>query len=168
MVCNLHARRFTVGGGEVGALLDSLSGDDDRLWPRSWPAMRFDRPLEVGAFGGHGPIRYHVESYLPGRSVRFRFSAPRGFDGYHEFSVVCSSPGSVELRHLMVVRLRSIAWLSYPLVWRPMHDALIEDCLDRAERALTGTVAEPTRWSLAVRLLRSLAGRLDRTRARNQ
>jgi hypothetical protein len=40
------------------------------------------------------------------------------------------------------------------LVFRPLHDALIEDSLDRAEHAVTGIVARPARWSGTVRQLR--------------
>ncbi|AZS71029.1 hypothetical protein DDE74_08815 [Streptomyces lydicus] len=41
---------------------------------------------------------------------------------------------------------------------RPLHDAAPEDSLDRAERACTGTVARPARWSRYVRMLRRLIG----------
>jgi hypothetical protein len=52
-VLNVHERELQVGSAEVGALLDSLASENDRLWPRAcWPAMRFDRPLGVGAVGG--------------------------------------------------------------------------------------------------------------------
>lgn len=156
-VWNRHSRIFAVPREEVGALIDTLAGEDDRLWAfEAWPAMRFDRPLGVGAVGGHGPVRYAVESYEPGRSVRFRFSAPRGFDGFHEFALRTTEDDETELVHLMVLRLRHPAWCTYPLLWRPMHDALLEDSLDRAERELTGTVRVPARWSRYVRVLRRL------------
>jgi hypothetical protein len=58
----------------VGALLGRLGSVDDRLWPKDrWPAMRLDRPLQVGARSGHGLIRYRVELFEPARRVRFRF-----------------------------------------------------------------------------------------------
>ncbi|UNO43730.1 DUF2867 domain-containing protein [Streptomyces sp. MST-110588] len=38
--------------------------------------MRFDRPLGVGAYGGHGPVRYRVSAYDPGRRIRFDFTSP--------------------------------------------------------------------------------------------
>jgi hypothetical protein len=52
------------------------------------------------------------------------------------------------------------AALTWPLIFRPLHEALIEDSLDDAERALGGE--PPAReWSPWVRLLRRLfrAGR---------
>lgn len=72
IVRNIHERRLRASAAEVGALLDSLASSSVRVWPRdTWPAMRFDRPLAPGASGGHGPIRYTVEVYEPGRSIRF-------------------------------------------------------------------------------------------------
>ncbi|PRX47177.1 hypothetical protein B0I33_106278 [Prauserella shujinwangii] len=159
MVHNLHVRRLPAGEAEVGRLLDSLAGPDDVLWPVAhWPRMRLDRALGTGAVGGHGPVRYHVGAYVPGRCVRFRFTAPRGFDGFHEFSTVPLGPDETELRHLLRIRLRTPAWLTWPLLWRPLHDALIEDSLDRAERAVRGDVRAPARWSPYVRLLRAFIG----------
>lgn len=38
---NLHVRRLNATEDEVGALIDSLSGPDDQLWPSGWPPMRF-------------------------------------------------------------------------------------------------------------------------------
>lgn len=162
---NLHTRRLSVPLEEVGPLIDSLAGDDDRLWARDlWPEMRFDRPLGVGAIGGHGPIRYAVVAYEPGRRIRFRFIAPRGFDGFHEFTAHPRGPGATDLHHLVSIRLRFPAWLTYPLMWRPLHDALIEDTLDRAEKCLMGTVGSPARWSPYVRLLRKVLARPALTR----
>ena len=86
-VLNIHERIIAAPLDSVGRLIDSLSSPDDRLWPQElWPAMRFDRPLAVGARGGHGPIRYDVAAYAPGRSVRFRFTGPKGFNGFHELA----------------------------------------------------------------------------------
>lgn len=152
-VYNLHVRRLPSVDPD---LIDSLAGRADRLWPdKVWPAMRFDRPLGVGATGGHGPVRYQVVAYEPGHWVRFRFSGPRGFDGFHEFTVHRADKHA-ELHHLLAMTARGPARITWPLLWRPLHDALIEDSLDRAEQAATGTVRVPARWSRYVRLLRAL------------
>ncbi len=119
--------------------------------------MRLDRPLQVGASGGHGPIRYRVEAYEPGRAVVFRFTRPQGFEGTHGFEVEARSTGS-RLRHVLEMEARGTACVSWPLVFRPLHDALIEDALDRAQRALGEVPARPNRWSAFVRLLRFLLG----------
>lgn len=158
-ILNVHERILPGTVAEVGALLDGLAGPDDRLWPVDlWPGlpMRFDRPLGVGADGGHGPVRYRVEEYVPGRLVVFRFAERTGLDGTHRLEVD-DSEGVVELRHVLAGRLkRTKALLTWLLVTRPLHDAVLEDLLDRAELAVTGTVLRPARWSWRVRLLRRL------------
>jgi hypothetical protein len=158
-VLNVHERTLACSHEAIGALIDGLAGEQDGLWPRrAWPPMRFDRPLGVGASGGHGPIRYTVTSYVPGCWIRFGFTGPRGFRGFHEFAVSQAGDRAV-LRHTLAMRLRGPARLSWPLVFRPLHDALAEDSLDCAEQAVTGQAGEPARWSPYVRLLRRLLRR---------
>ena len=154
-VHNVHHRELPVPPAVLGALLDSLSRPDDRLWPvAAWPPMRFDRPLQVGTIGGHGPIRYTVESYIPGQTVSFRFTAPPGFRGGHSFLVGLASHGSRISHDLRMVTTGS-GTLSWLLVFRPLHDALIEDALHRA--SLACGVSEPLpAWSPWVRVLRAL------------
>jgi hypothetical protein len=159
-VRNVHERVLSASVGEVGALLDSLSSSSERLWPTRWPRMRFDRPLQVGAVGGHGPIRYEVEKYIPGRVVRFRFTGPRGFDGAHWYEVTELPQGEVRLRHVLEMATRGGAMLSWPMAYRPLHDALIEDSLDRAEVSLGLGPATASRWSWYVRFLRWILGAL--------
>ncbi|MFF2611446.1 SRPBCC family protein [Kitasatospora sp. NPDC058046] len=155
-VLNIHERTVPAPAETVGALIDSLASPDDRLWPGPrWPRMRFDRPLAPGATGGHGPVRYTVSDYAPGQRVRFRFDGPRGFDGHHEFTVHPAGDTTV-LRHTIAMRLHGPALLAWPLAFRWLHDALLEDCLDRAVRAVGGTVPHPARWSPYVRLLHRL------------
>jgi hypothetical protein len=153
-VRNVHERVLAVPVEEVGALLDSLSSRSDRLWPKGWPPMRFDRPLGIGAIGGHGPIRYEVEEYSPGRSVRFRFTAPAGFDGSHRYEVEALPQGGSVLRHVLEMEAGGMAVFTWPLLFRPLHDALLEDSLDRAETVLGNGPRRPSRWSWYVRLLR--------------
>jgi hypothetical protein len=153
-VRNIHERRFKAAQEQVGPLLDTLASAADRLWPSSrWPAMRLDRPLQVGAMGGHGPIRYRVEAYEPGVSVRFRLSAPQGFDGFHGFEILAAGGEGTTLRHLLEMNARGRAVLTWPCVFSPLHDALVEDCLDKAAFEL-GEVLPPREWSLWVRILR--------------
>src|SRR2546425_6352985 len=106
-VRNVHERRFSGPPGQVAALLDRLASPSDRLWPASrWPRMHLDRPLQIGAVGGHGPIRYYVEAYEPGASVRFRLQAPRGFDGFHAFEIVSTGGEGTTLRHVLEMNAR--------------------------------------------------------------
>jgi hypothetical protein len=148
---NVHERLLPKG---VGALIDQLASSRDQIWPeQEWPPLRLDRPLAVGATGGHGPIRYTVEAYQRGEWVRFRFTGPRGFTGFHEFTCHDLPEGTV-LRNTLVIRPHGPARLSWPLAFRWLHDALLEDLLDRAELVTTGTIARPARWSPYVRTLR--------------
>lgn len=134
---NVHERELPPTSLLLGTLIDGLASPCDRLWPcGDWPAMCFDRPLTVGVDDGDGPIRYSVEAYEPGRLVRFHFNAPRGLEGRHHFEVTAAR-----------------------LVFRPLHDALLEDARDRAERARNREPARPARWSRRVQLLRRLLGR---------
>lgn len=165
-VLNIHERKLDAALQQVGALLDSLAGPTDSLWPhQSWPHMKFDRPLSVGAVGGHGPIRYVVESYSRGQSVKFRFTGPTGFDGYHGYEVFSAPAQDCVLRHTLKMTTRGLAVLSWPLVFGPMHDALIEDSLAVAQASL-GLVPTLKPWSLWVRLLRRLVSR-GRVRPQN-
>jgi len=161
-VRNVHERNFALPLATVGALIDSLAGRDDRLWPLGkWPPMRFDRPLAVSAAGGHGPVRYSVEEYRPGRSIVFRFLAPRGFNGMHRFEVE-DRQGQTVLRHVIEMRATGLALLSWPLAIRPLHDACLEDCFDQAAISLGIQLDRPARWSIYVRVLRAIMQMLNR------
>ncbi len=149
---NHHRRHLAATPTQVGSLLDTLSSPGDRLWPRPWPPMRFNGPLAVGADGGHGPIRYRVVRYEPG--VRVAFAIHRPFTGEHGLEVVAHADGAV-LHHWLFGEAVGRDALGWRLAFRWLHDALIEDGFDRAERELTGTVRRPAQWSPAVRLLRA-------------
>ncbi len=156
---NIHQREFDADCTQLAALLDSLASDNDRLWPAGqWPAMRFDRPLEVGAQGGHGPIRYYVADYQPGHRITFTFTGPRGFQGGHTFEIETVAARRTLLHHRVEMAARGTARLAWPLLFRPLHDALVEDAFDKVERQL-GLTPAPRRWSPTVRLLRRMLGR---------
>jgi hypothetical protein len=156
---NVHQRELPVTADRAGRLLNGLGSASDPLWPtESWPPMRFDRPLAPGAEGGHGPIRYRVEEHEPGRRVRFRFTGPAGLTGTHEFTIR-AAPGGCLLRHAIEGRASGRMLTAWPLLYRPLHDALLEDALDKAEAGLTGRTAGPPAWSWWVRRLRAAAAR---------
>lgn len=166
MIQNVHERRLPIPSEAGGRLIDALASPTDELWPaEQWPAMRLDRPLSVGARGGHGPIRYHVEDYVPGQLVRFRFEAPAGFDGYHEYLILRTAEADTVLRHSLLMQTTGSARVSWPVLYRPLHDALIEDSLDKAGRSLRVGVPEPHGWSRRVRCLRALARGAQRRRS---
>jgi hypothetical protein len=126
--------------------------------------MRLDRPLGAGATGGHGPIRYSVTSYEPGKKVVFQFISPRGFVGSHWFEVLPHENSGAILRHTIEMSLVGSALISWPLVVRPLHDALVEDALTNAQVALREP-ATPVSWSAWVRVLRKVIGGNARRRS---
>lgn len=151
---NVHERELKEDPAQIGALVDSLSSKEDRLWPMHiWPRMEFDRALGIGARGGHGPVRYFVEEFTPGKSVKFRFTGPKGFDGFHGYEILSGPKQPSVLKHTLKMNTQGLATLSWPLVYRPMHDALIEDSLSTAQASL-GQAPQLQKWSLWVRILR--------------
>ena len=153
---NVHQRLLYASPARVGALIDTLASPEDKLWPRRhWPRMVLDGPLAVGAAGGHGPIGYEVQAHSPGRSVRFGFTSPRGMDGWHALEVLDATPVHCVLEHRLEIETRGLASLSWPLVYAPLHDALLEDALANAQTAL-GLAPHNVPWSPWVRLLRAV------------
>ena len=153
-VLNIHERELQASAEQVGTLIDSLASEADALWPSHlWHRIKFDRPLAVGAVGGHGPIRYVVEEYVPGHSSRFRFTGPKGFNGFHCFEIATVSGSSVILKHTLQMTTHGPAILLWPIVFRPMHDALAEDALAKAQASL-GLPPRIEAWSPWVKFLR--------------
>jgi uncharacterized protein YndB with AHSA1/START domain len=139
-VHNVHSRELSAPAERVWELVAGLASDHDELWPTErWPTspIEFDRPLGVGAKGGHGLIRYEVERYEPGRRVVFRFEPGSGLDGLHALEVEPLGAHRSRLTHTLDCRLE---WKLRPLyrVLIKAHDALVEDLLDNAERAVGG------------------------------
>jgi hypothetical protein len=156
VILNVHERVIPASVDAVGRMIDTLGSVGDAVWPTGrWPPLKLDRPLQVGAAGGHGPIRYRVESYEPGRRVRFRFLWPGGFVGTHGFDVEDAGEGAGKLRHVIEMRTVGMAVLNWSLIIRPLHDALLEDALDKVEGAFRD-VGPPRAWSRRVVFLRWL------------
>ncbi|MEU4620447.1 DUF2867 domain-containing protein [Actinoplanes sp. NPDC023801] len=153
VIDNIHERILATGIAEAGALLDRLGAPGDPLWPSpTWIPMRFDRPLAVGADGGHGPVRYHVTAYEPGRRVEFTFHPRIGLTGTHTAEILPHGPGSCVLRHRLVATSTGKMRLLWPALVRVCHDTVVEHLLDNAEHAVTGTVARPVRYPWRARL----------------
>jgi hypothetical protein len=161
MIRNVHQREFRTSEAELGELLDAVSGPGDQLWPRKhWVPMALDGPLGVGADGGHGPVRYRVCSYQPGRRVEFEFRAPTPLRGAHALEVLPGSrPGTAMLRHELTGRPVGVpGLLLWTLMVRWLHDAVLEELLDNAGRAVGDPPARPARWSVCRLLVRADAG----------
>ena len=158
MIRNVHERVINAPLEPLGVLLDGLGQKGDRLWPsRSWPPMVLDRPLALGADGGHDGIYYYVSEYEPGRRVRFTFHPRTGIIGAHELGLDALDDELSIIRHVIIGRTCWSMSVMFPDAVEPLHDAVIEDLFDNAERETTGTVIRPATWSPRVRVLRRLA-----------
>ncbi|MFG3009290.1 DUF2867 domain-containing protein [Streptomyces cinerochromogenes] len=152
---NVHERTIEAPAHAVGTLLGHLASPHDPIWPApAWPPMRFDRPLGVGADGGHGFVRYRVSAYEPGRHVRFSFDPP--MSGHHAFVIEPLGPDRCRVRHVLELARTGPMLLGWALAVRWMHDTVLEELFDNIEQAVTGTVPSPSRWSPWVRLLHRL------------
>lgn len=157
MVKNVHTRELNASLSEAGPLIDCLASKDDLLWPvKCWPPMKLDRPLGVGAAGGHGPSGYVVEEYRQGIYIRFRFTGPPGFIGTHAFDIEEVGPERVRIRHVIDMRVEGSGWFTWNFFARWLHDALIEDAFDRAREYLERRPVPQRKWSWGVRFLRWL------------
>ncbi len=144
---NIHERELPASADEVGRLLDRIGSADDPLWPApTWLPMRFDRPLGVGADGGHGAVRYRVTRYEPGRHVEFTFDPAIGLLGRHFLEVEPRGADRCVLRHRLVGRPAGAKRLGWPRLVRACHDPVLEHHLDKPQRANTATVSRPVRY----------------------
>ncbi len=158
-ILNVHERSFHAEREAIGVLIDSLSAPQDRLWPTNkWPAQVLDGPLKEGSKGGHAGVKYTVVEYTPGRRVVYQFDPAgwlAGIDGRHYFEVVPRRRG-VLLRHVLEGDADPKTWVKWKVGIEPLHDALIEDLLDGAERKLHGHLDRPAGWSPWVKIIRRM------------
>lgn len=163
MIRNVHERVLSVSPDQVAPLIDRVAEPGNPLWPADhWPPLELDRPLGVGADGGHGPIRYTCTSYQPGRRAEFTFAPGLLIRGTHTLDVLPFQGGTL-LRHELTGRFTPWGRLIWSVGIRWLHDALIEDLLDRAATAVGHPPTRPARWSPWVRLLRRVMGRTQQT-----
>jgi hypothetical protein len=148
---NVHAREIAAPVEVVGEILDTLGSAGDRLWASDiWVAepVVFDRPLAVGAAGGHGSIRYSVVEYQPGRRVVFRFSPGGELSGTHGFELEPVAPDQTRIAHFLHAQISPWRRPLVPILigW---HDAMVETAFDRVELEATGSLQRRTpipRW----------------------
>ena len=153
-VRNVHSRQLA-SNPKNGQLIDQLSSSNDILWAHErWMPMEFPRGLHVGSRGGHGSIRYDIEAYTKGQSITFRFSAPKGFDGWHKLTLDSNNIMTHEINCQAIGNAMLLWWLI-----RPIHDAVVEDGLDKAEAFAAAREVKPRQWSLWVRFLRKISPR---------
>lgn len=158
-ISNVHRRTYPVESSVLARFLDGLGSPDDPLWPRDrWPPIVLPDGVTCGSAGHHGPIHYVVERHEPGRLVEFRFRRPQGWDGTHAFVIEVGRDGRAQMSHILEMHTRGFGLVQWLLVFRPLHDALVEAALDRPARALQAPLEAPP-WTVRVRLLRWLIRR---------
>lgn len=153
-VLNIHIRILNQSKSRVSELLGTLSTENDQIWPKEkWPEMKFKEGMQIGAIGGHGPIRYAVEKYDLNSVIQFRFLKPLGFNGIHKFEIRELTKQQTEIKHTIAMETNGMGTLKWVLAIRPLHDALIEDGFDSLENKLTGS-HKATGWNIWVRFVR--------------
>ena len=165
MVRNVHTREVRRDPAWLALEMERIAEKDSRLWPsRNWPRMILDRPLAIGATGGHSTIRYTVAEFEPGHRLSFRFDPAIGMSGTHTFELLPTADSATTvLRHEIAVELSGSARLFWPVAIRWLHDALIEDLLDRAQFDADDLPPTGSTWSPWVRFLRWVRGRSGRS-----
>ncbi len=133
-VLNIHKRVINQPRGKVWDIVKTLSSKEDQIWPtEKWPRMRLNRGLEVGSSGGHGPIRYVIQEYLPGELIQFKFLKPKGFIGKHTIELTKIEENITELKHTIHMKTSLSGMFIWSLAIRSLHDALMEDAFDKVE-----------------------------------
>jgi hypothetical protein len=145
-----HARELSAPREAAAALLDH----PERMWPTDrWPAFRPD---------GFGFLRHELAEHRPGERIVYRITGPRGLSGEHGWTLEPREDVAV-LRHTVDASCRGLMQLGWPLVVQPIHAAVHEDALDRAETLVGGTPAGHP-WSRRVRVLRWTIRKAGRSR----
>jgi hypothetical protein len=84
--------------------------------------------------------------------------------GTHGFSILAGAAEQTELRHELRMHITGSALVTWPLIYRPLHNALLEDALDQVEAYVTNQAYQQRPYSLWVRWLRKAArSRLTKT-----
>ena len=153
-VINIHKRIINSPKANVAELLKTLATENDMVIATDkWPRVKLDNGLNVNSKGGHGPIKYTVEEYKPGELVQFKFTKPRGFNGFHKFEIKEVEAGKTELKHTIDMNISGQALVLWPFAIRWLHDAFMEDAFDKVENHLMNS-AKRSEWSLWVGFLR--------------
>lgn len=155
-VINIHKRIICQPKEKVALIFDSLSTKNDQLWPKEkWPPMVFRKGLKDGAIGGHKPIRYSINKYIPGSFIEFKFLKPDGFHGFHRFEITEIENDKTEIKHTIDMTVSGKGIFTWYIAFKWLHDALLEDCMDKAENNFL-TEKKKTEWNLWVLFLRRI------------
>ena len=153
-IINIHKRIINKPKSEVAEILKTLSTENDKIWPNeNWPEMKFKDGIQIGAKGGHGPIRYYVEKYVPTKIIQFRFSKPNGFNGIHKFEIKELNKETTEIKHTIDMYTKGKGTIFWLFAIHSLHNALIEDGFDKLENNFSDN-RKYTKWNIWVRFVR--------------
>lgn len=164
---NRHTRATPGPAGRAGELLDGVAGPDDRIWPsRWWTPIVLEHGLRIDSRGGHGSVPYQVVVLVPGRSVTCEFTRGSPLIGRHRLWLEPLADGGVRWVHdLDFAAPPSRRAHLLQLLVIPLHDGLLEDLLDNAERELGGRPRRPGAARLLLRWLDDVVERRPEPRA---
>lgn len=155
-VLNVHKRVINQPKEQIGKLLYTLATDNDEMLATDkWPRMKLKNGKSIGSKGGHGPIRYTVTDYQEGRRIEFEFTKPTGFQGHHFFSIEELGTNQTEIKHVIKMETKGLGTLKWLFAIRWLHDAFVEDALDKVCNHFTENQATAS-WSLWVKFLRKI------------
>lgn len=155
-VVNIHERTINQQKNQVWRFFETLSSDNDMVVATNkWSRMTMDKGLQVGSKGGHGPIGYSIQEFIPCELIKFEFTKPRGFYGYHKFELSETEEGKTKIKHTIEMDTSYKGYLLWIFAIRWLHDAFIEDAFDKVENHFA-PIKKFSEWSLWVKLLRSI------------
>lgn len=153
-VINIHKRIINQPKSALNTILSTLATADDKVWPtKKWPRMKLDKGLQEGSKGGHGPIAYVVEKYIPNQLIQFKFTEPQQFVGMHQFEIKPLNLAQTQITHTIDMDAKGTGILTWAIGVRWLHDALIEDAFDQIENHFS-TQKKQSKWNLWVSTLR--------------
>jgi len=153
-VLNIHKRTIYASKAKVVDLFSTLASKNDKVWPsENWPRMKLTEGLQKGSKGGHGPIRYQVIEYKSADCIVFKFQKPKGFNGVHKFEISELDTNKIEVKHTIRMTTSGSGTVKWLLAIRSLHDALVEDALDKIQNHLSKE-KRTTKWSFWVKVLR--------------
>jgi hypothetical protein len=156
-IINKHERIIKAAKEKIAEILDQIAIKEKSVWPSDrWPPIEFDRPLSIGALGGHGPIRYTVTDYRRGEYLECKFTSPIEFIGIHTFRIKEIEKNMIKITHMIDMKVKGKMKIIWPIAVRPLHDALLEDLFDNVEISVS-TKPVLQKWSLWVRFLRKIS-----------
>jgi len=134
-VLNIHSRTYDLSKDNITNLLNTLSNNSDEIWPKEkWPRMKLDDP---------------------GKQIVFRFTHPKEFKGVHKFDIAALDNDKTKLTHTIDMKVNALGYFKWLVAVKWLHDALIEDGLDKLYTKTTGK-SKVTPWNIWVKILRAI------------